>query len=125
MSGVLVDTSVWVDHFRRRSEALVGLLEVDRVCIHPFVLGELACGTPPDRVRTLGHLAQLRGVQQPTLAEVMTFTDRERLYGRGCGIVDLTLLAAALVTPGVRLWTLDQRLAQLASHFRVAHEALH
>ena len=47
MKGVLVDTSVWVDHFRMHNDALTDLLELDVVFSHPLVLGEIACGTPP------------------------------------------------------------------------------
>jgi len=43
VSGVLVDTSVWVDHFRQANDALIGLLEVDQALSHPMVLLELAC----------------------------------------------------------------------------------
>ncbi len=46
MTGVLVDTSVWVDHFRHGNPALVRLLAQDAVLVHPLVLGEIACGTP-------------------------------------------------------------------------------
>jgi predicted nucleic acid-binding protein len=49
MKGVVVDTSVWVDHFRANNRALVELLEFDLVLMHPMVVGELACGTPPER----------------------------------------------------------------------------
>ena len=55
--------------------------------------------------------------------EVMALVERERLYGQGCGLVDLGLLASALITPGARLWTLDRRLAGLAERFCVAHTA--
>ena len=64
MSSVLVDTSVWVDHFRRRNDALIQLLAQDRVLVHPFVIGEIACGTPPARARTLADLDQLQPSQQ-------------------------------------------------------------
>lgn len=40
--SVLVDTSVWVDHFRKRNDALVELIEKDLVLNHPMVLVELA-----------------------------------------------------------------------------------
>lgn len=56
MKGVLVDTSVWVDHFRRHNDNLVELLEFDLVWVHPLVAGEIACGTPPNRVQTLSDL---------------------------------------------------------------------
>lgn len=119
-TGVLVDTSVWVDHFRRRNEALVGLLARDLVLMHPMVLGELACGTPPERSRTLVDLADLRPAQQASLREVMAFIDREQLYGLGCGLIDLTLLASTRLTASAVLWTLDRRLAALAARQGVA-----
>lgn len=119
---VLVDTSVWVAHFRERHAALVELLEADRVLMHPMVLLELACGTPPaPRARTLAALGQLRPAALSNTAEVMAFVERERLYGLGCGLVDITLLASTLITPGARLWTLDKRLAGLAQRFGIAH----
>lgn len=53
---------------------------------------------------------------------MVAFVERERLYGLGCGLVDLTLLASTLITPGALLWTLDQRLARLAERFDVAYK---
>lgn len=44
----------------------------------------------------------------------MEFIERRQLHGRGCGLVDLTLLASVLATPGVKLRTLDKPLAALA-----------
>jgi predicted nucleic acid-binding protein len=121
MNGVLVDTSVWVDHFRKRNEDLVHLLTLDLVLSHPLVVTELACGTPPaPRGRTLADVATLPQARQATLDEVREFIEREQLYGLGCGVVDLALLAATLLTPGSRLWSLDRRLAQLAQRFGVA-----
>ena len=122
MSGVLVDTSVWVDHFRRRNAALVSLLNRDQVRIHPMIIGELACGTPPTpRTQTLGDLALLPPVQVASLSETMGFIERESLYGLGCGLVDMMLLASTRMTPGITLWTLDKRLAGIADRFGVAH----
>ncbi|MDE2120256.1 MAG: type II toxin-antitoxin system VapC family toxin [Betaproteobacteria bacterium] len=121
MSDVLVDTSVWVDHFRHGNAKLVALLASDRVLVHPMVIGELACGTPPDRTRTLAAVQTLRLARAASLEEVGTFVERERLYGRGCGLIDMTLLASTLITPGARLWTLDVRLATLAREFGALH----
>jgi predicted nucleic acid-binding protein len=121
MSGVLVDTSVWVDHFRNRNEDLVTLLTLDRVLSHPLIVTELAAGTPPaPRSRTLADVATLSQARLATQDEVRGFIEREQLYGLGCGVVDLALLASTLLTPGSRLWSLDRRLAQLAQRFGVA-----
>lgn len=118
---VLVDTSVWVSHFRQRNDALIGLLGLDRVLVHPMVLGELACGTPPSRSRTLADLGRLESTQQASMREVIDFVEREQLFGLGCGLVDITLLASTMLTRSAALWTLDRRLAGLADRFGVAH----
>lgn len=118
--NVLVDTSVWVAHFRRKNDALVDLIERDRVLGHPMVLAEIACGTPPaPREQTLGDMALLGPAHQASWAEVMTFIEREKLYGLGCGFVDMALLASACITPEATLWTLDKKLLPLAKRFGV------
>ncbi|CAB3753225.1 MULTISPECIES: type II toxin-antitoxin system VapC family toxin [Burkholderia] len=120
--SVLIDTSVWVEHFRRPLPALIQLLRFDNVLTHPLVLLELACGTLPEpRTRTLGNLALLRQTRRATPVEVVDWIDRERLHGRGCGAVDCTLLASVLLTPSTWLWTRDRPLAQLAKQFGVQY----
>ncbi|TCL02172.1 type II toxin-antitoxin system VapC family toxin [Sodalis ligni] len=115
VQDVLVDTSVWIEHFRQNNAELVDLMMQDRVLIHPFALTELACGTPPTpRGRTLGDLALLRTCHSANQTEVRNLIEQEGLYGQGCGLVDMTLLASILITPNARLWTLDKRLATQA-----------
>lgn len=121
MNGVLVDTSVWVAHFRQRNTRLATLLESDRVLTHPMVLGELACGTPPARATTLADIERLRPTQQASLREVRDFVDREKLDGLGCGLVDMVLLSSVMLAPGTTLWTLDTRLHVLTERFGVMH----
>ena len=125
--NVLIDTSVWIDHFRRKNDALVDLIARDLAAIHPMVVVELACGTPPSpRTQTLGDMALLTMVWQATLSEVQAVIEREKLYGLGCGFVDVNLLASVIITPGASLWTLDRRLGDLAQRFAVAyHPSLH
>ena len=119
--NVLIDTSVWVDHFRNRNDALIGLIETDLALTHPMVLVELACGTPPaPRSRTLNDIGLLQLASKASLDEVMEFIEREKLYGLGCGLVDMVLLASTLITPDAKLWTLDKRLAGLAERFEVS-----
>jgi len=93
VTAILVDTSVWVDHFRRRNEALMRWLLQDSVLIHPWVLAELACGRRPGRAQTLADLAALQAAKAATVNEVMDFVERERFTGQGCALVDLGLLA--------------------------------
>ena len=120
MLNVLIDTSVWVNHFKKKNDTLVSLLEKDAAMTHHMIWGELACGTPPEpRQVTLNAIQQLRKSQQITFDEVLAFIEREKLYGLGCGIVDITLLGSCLITPNTHLWTLDKRLHELAENFTV------
>lgn len=56
---ILVDTSVWVDHLRAGVEDLAALLNNSQVLMHPFVLGELACGNLRNRDELLVLLKDL------------------------------------------------------------------
>jgi len=113
---------VWIDHFRNGNDVLVDLIGLDRALTHPMVILEIACETPPaPRIQTLNYIDLLQTCNQASLREVMVFIEQEKLYGLGCGLVDMALLASTLITPGTELWTLDKRLAELAAHFGVAH----
>ena len=119
---VLIDTSIWVEHFKQRNEGLVALLEMDLVLTHTMVVAEIACGTPQaPRKRTLHDLGLLQECNSASMPELMAFIEREKLYGLGCGLIDLALLASTLITPDARLWTLDRRLMNLAKRFSVAY----
>lgn len=111
---VLVDTSIWVDHLRVGDPELVRLLEAHRVRMHPFVVGELACGNLSRRDEILDLLRRLPGVPVADQDEVLFLIERHRLMGRGIGFVDAHLLAATRLSPATRLWTRDRRLAEAA-----------
>lgn len=119
--NVLVDTSVWVGHFKLRNDHLVALLESDRVVCHPYVVMEVACGTPPSRQAIIAMLAELESMPTATPDEVLLLIERRNLYGRGCGLVDLSLLAAALLEGQTLVWTLDKRLAAIAAELNLAY----
>lgn len=88
-----------------------------------MVLMKVACGTPPvPRSDTLPYPCLLRPSGQATMSEVLDLIEREKLYGQGCGLVDVTLLASPLITAGASLWTLDRRLASMAQRFGVAYQ---
>ncbi len=124
MALILADTSVWVAHFRSANPKLQALLEADQALCHPMVVLEIACGTPPSpRARTLADLQKLRQAMVATTAETLDLVTRERLYDSGCGAVDVALLAATLLTPGARLWTLDKKLSALAKRLGVGFDA--
>jgi predicted nucleic acid-binding protein len=110
---MLVDTSVWVDHFRRKSARLAALLEASQVWSHPFVVGELACGNLARRREVLSYLDALPQAPLVDHEEVRGFIESHGLSGRGLGWIDVHLLASARLAQ-LPFWTLDQRLAVVA-----------
>jgi len=110
---MLVDTSVWVDHLRRRNATLVGLLEQAQVWTHAYVIGELACGNLSQRDKVLNALTALPQAPVGSHDEVLAFLDAHRLMGRGLGWIDVHLLASAKLAR-LPFWTLDKRLAAVA-----------
>ena len=119
--NVLVDSSIWVGHFKQRSNHLVDLLESGRVLCHPYVITEIACVTPPRRQHILALLSDMPSVPVATQAELLAFVENRSLYGRGCGLVDIALLASALLQGQTLLWTADKRLAGLADNLGYLH----
>ncbi len=119
---ILVDTSVWIDHFRAGEPRLSSLLRDGHVLAHPWVIGELALGNLSQRDEILGLLSNLPLAKSATDVEVLTLIDNHRLSGRGIGYVDAHLLAAATLTTGARLWTQDRRLAVVAAGQGLAFE---
>lgn len=122
MSGVLVDSSVWVAHFRRANPLLQSLLAADQVLCHPLVVIEIACGTPPaPRERTLADLKRLRASPIATTSEILKLIEGEKLENSGCGAVDMALLASVRLTPAAALWTIDRNLDALATRLGLTH----
>src|SRR2546428_11179211 len=78
---ILVDTSVWIDHFRKGSSLLAELLSEASVLIHPFVIGELACGNLKNRTRILGDLQALPSAVSAAHEEVLRFDRRPEALG--------------------------------------------
>ncbi len=110
---MLVDTSVWIDHFRRSNAALARQLSEAEVWCHSFVVGELACGRLRDRAEVLSLLATLPQAPLAGHDEVLTFVESNRLAGTGIGWIDAHLLAAARLAR-VGLWTMDRPLVAVA-----------
>ena len=116
---ILVDTSVWVEHFRGdlRADRLADLLESGEVLLHPWVLGELALGGLGSTA-VIADLRRLPAAPEISHQEVLDLVLDRRLAGRGIGWVDANLVASALVA-GCDLWTADLRLDTVARELGV------
>lgn len=119
---ILVDTSVWIDHLRKTNAELVVELEAGFVCMHAFVIGELACGSLGNRKEVLGLLQSLPHVGTAGEDEVLYFIEQHRLMGVGIGYVDAHLLASAAIH-SAKVWTRDKRLRELAGKMNLAYRS--
>lgn len=117
---ILADTSIWIDHLRAQEATLAAMLESGQVLIHPFVLGELACGNLRNREEVLELLGNLPPAPAATDAEALDFIARRTLMGRGIGYIDVHLLASVALAGTARLWTRDRRLAAVAAELNVS-----
>ncbi len=116
---ILVDTSVWVDHFRQGNGRLEELLNGNEVYCHPFVLGELACGNFRKRDVVLGLLSVLPEAHVADHDEILHFVDVQKLYGTGMGWIDVHLLGSALLTK-CSFWSLDKALSAAAKKLGIS-----
>ncbi|MHB8273037.1 type II toxin-antitoxin system VapC family toxin [Bradyrhizobium sp.] len=119
---ILPDTSVWVDHLRRKDQALQAQLDDRSVLMHPFVIGEVALGQVAHRAEVLLRLHWLPRAMVADTSEVLRFIDRHKLIGTGIGYVDAHLLVSCRLTADTLLWTRDKRLLAVAARLSLAAE---
>lgn len=119
---IIADTSVWIEHLRHGEPRLRAALEADDVLMHPFVIGELACGNLRARATVLDLLRRLPSAPLASELEAHALVERRALMGRGIGWVDVHLLASAAIAAPARLLTRDKRLAAVAYELTLGAE---
>ena len=115
---ILVDTSVWIDHFRKSNSRLVDLLNEEKVLVHPLVIGGLACGNLKKRTEIIALLHALPQAAKADDSEILFFLEQHTLHGRGVGLIDVHLLASCLLDQSF-LWTVDKRLLAVAKQLQI------
>ncbi len=117
---ILVDTSVWIRHFREGDKDLSLLLENGLVACHPFIIGELACGGMKNRREILTLLKALPSAYLLEHEEIMEFIEDRKIMKHGIGYVDVHILGSAIIT-GTPLWTLDKYLRIIANKLSIGY----
>jgi predicted nucleic acid-binding protein len=119
MRPVLVDSNVWIFHWKSQNPLLMDMMEDGEIWTHPIVVGELGMGNLSNREMTLWDLTRLG---RPTLAtdgETRQMVEGRRLWGRGIGWNDAKILASVVIG-NCFLWTCDRRLDAVAEEMGVA-----
>jgi predicted nucleic acid-binding protein len=117
---ILVDTSVWIRHLRAHDARLAASLHAGGVAMHPFVMGELACGHLFNRGELLAMWSRLPAAPVATTTEALHFIEAKRLMGLGLGYIDVHLLASAAIA-GVKIWTTDRAMSAAAARIGIAY----
>lgn len=121
MNPVLVDTCVWVNHFRQRNALLAAMLEDGEIWCHPIVVGELTMGTLKNRQQTIFDLSQLSRPPLASFSETRQMVESRQLWGRGIQWNDARILASYILGE-VPLWTFDLRLKEIARELGFAFD---
>jgi predicted nucleic acid-binding protein len=95
------------------------LITNDQLCIHPFLIAELALGTLPERRKTLEYLDHLIAIRPVTLGDVRHMIEARGLASKGIGLTDAYLIASCLATRGTQIWTLDGKLGKVAESLSI------
>ena len=115
---ILADTSVWIDHLNKNEAELVELLNLTKVCTHPFIIGELSCGNISNRSEILTLIKSLPRIKPAFEEEVFSLLENYKLYGAGLGFIDIHLLSSALIND-VKIWTKDKALKRAAVRLNI------
>jgi predicted nucleic acid-binding protein len=110
---IMVDTSIWISHFRKTEETLSDLLMRGMVTCHPYIIGEIACGNLRNRNEIMTLLQSLPMTIQAEHEEVLQFIEMNKIMGQGIGYIDAHLLVSAFLTK-VSIWTFDKKLQKVA-----------
>lgn len=118
---ILIDTSVWIEHLSKGGRIIEDLLKTSKALIHPFVIGEIACGNLADRAEILSLLNDLPTLPVAAESSVLYFIEQNQLMGLGIGYIDAHLLTATALEPPTRLLTLDKRLKAAAEALNLSY----
>ena len=119
---VSADPGIWLAFLRNDVSAgpLRGLLEGDRVSVHPFVVIELRLKIRgPQRAQILGDLERLVACAVDPPEEVSAFIEERDLKTAQIDLVGAHLLLSA-VRHGDQLWSADRALHLAAMKLKVA-----
>jgi hypothetical protein len=113
---ILIDTNIWIEHFKSKNKEVSALLEAGRVVMHPFIVAELALGGLRDRMMTLASLEFLPELPVAELHEVRQLIEVRKLFTQGIGLVDAHLIASLIIVEtSVAVWTDDEGLGRVAA----------
>ena len=125
MDRVLVDTSVWIDFFRKKEpcySAVSELMETDSICCVGIVFAELLQGAKSDKelgtIREFLHVFEFLPETTHCWASAGELAFHLQRKGRPAGLSDC-YIAAAAEAAGASLFTLDKHFQSIQKETRL------
>ena len=117
---VLVDTSIWINHFRQKDRHLETLLNEMVIAVHPYTIAELSLEQLKNRREILSLMRALPEATLVSQEELMHFIEHRHLASSSIGFVDAHLLASIELMRGL-LWTGDKSLRLAADELGLSY----
>jgi predicted nucleic acid-binding protein len=108
---ILVDTSVWIDHFKKKNNTLSQWILDGMVCTHPLIIQEICLGDFKQKTMIVDSLKHLILVPMISHQEFILFSSKHNF--KKVGVVDVHILASAILSR-CSLITSDKALALAA-----------
>lgn len=118
MKKVLIDTSVWIAHWKKEDKVLSQLLSDGRVVLHDFIEGEIACGNLALQSAFLGPFRFLIRIPVGAHSDILNFIGSHKLRSVGIGYVDVNLVYSCMVSH-CELFTYDKNLIKIGKQLKI------
>ena len=116
---VLIDTSVWIDYFRKKAgvyHKVNELMDSGRACCLGLIIAELIQGAASEReiavIKDLAHILPLLPEAPNTWEEAGILSFRLRKAGRKVGLIDCYIAIMGKKNK-VAIWTFDKDFIQI------------
>ena len=126
MTGVLIDTSVWIEYFRGNRNYIdpgLELIELGMADSLEVVFAELAQGAKGKREMEviLTFFSNMKLLDSPGLIfKAGVYSQQNRLIEKGIGLIDAILIVCTIEND-LKLWTLDKKILSFLESERVFH----
>lgn len=126
MDKVLIDTSAWIEFFRKKEpwhSAITALIDEKRVCCMGIIVAELIQGAKSEKeidvLRDFRHVFEFLGASVDLWQAAGELSNKLLRKGKSAGLSDCYLAVSAR-TAGVKLMTLDKHFGVIKGTVEVA-----